>query len=173
MCWEITALIICLFSYAEFFRNFSVKNNISKNSAALLWHHCSNNLWAIGLGRVDLLNRYNYGFTFSGQVAAYFLIGIWKRKTSISALSLRHLGGVHFQKGVYLSSYFLQNPMLKAPLISIQWKHENVLSKLLQFLQQLSYQDFQTPILLHERRGCLSFAHEMWLSAGTPSQVLC
>lgn len=85
---EITAITICLFMYfLEFFRFFfSVKYNISKNSAALLWHHSNNNLWTIELGKAHLLNRYNYWSTFSRYVAAHFFIGIWKRNIFISIL---------------------------------------------------------------------------------------
>lgn len=86
---EIPVITICLFmDFTEFYRNFSGKKNISKTTAALLRHHSNNNLPTIELGRVHLLNRYNYRFTFSGYVAAYFFIGIWKRNIFISALLL-------------------------------------------------------------------------------------
>lgn len=125
---EISVITICFFmDFTEFYRNFSAKNNISKPSVALLWHQ-SNNNQTTDLGRVHLLNRYNYRFTFSGYVAAYFFIGIWKRNDVFSLVLCDYphswnSQGMSFQKGMCLSSDFLPNHILK-PLISILQKDE-------------------------------------------------
>lgn len=125
---EISVITICLFmDLTEFYRNFSAEKNISKPSASLLQHQ-SNGNQTIDLGRVHLLNRYNYRFTFSGYVAAHFFIGIWKRNYVFSLVlcycphSWDSLG-MSFQKGMCLSSDFLPNHILK-PLISILQKYE-------------------------------------------------
>lgn len=107
--------------FPKLYRIFLAKKNISK-TVQLCSGTTARSSPHTELGRVHLLHRYNYRFTLSGYVAAYFLICIWKRNVFVSALLFETARKGSFQEGTYLPSDFLPNHILKPPLISILQK---------------------------------------------------